>query len=101
MITEKTFQGAWNVSALVNGQLITRQYFMPKRDAISVFKQETRTVFFNWNGPQGLETVDELSRVDFDGDGSFRAEIKRLKAEYALAGMDVYVSTRACADWRN
>jgi len=99
MITEKTFQGAWRIYATVNGHLIQRQYFMPKRDAISVFRHETRTVYFNWNGPAGRETVDELSRVDFDQDATFRAEIKRLKAEYSLAGMDVYISTRACANW--
>lgn len=100
MITEKTVQGAWQVSALVGANLVTRSYFMPKRDAISTFKAETQTYYFNWNGPQGRETVDEICRADFESRLAFRNETRRLKSEYALAGMDVYISTRACANWR-
>lgn len=100
MIMEKTIQGAWQISALIGDSLVTRSYFMNKRDALDMFRHQTRTVYFNWHGPQGRETVDEISAAGFEGNGPFRAEIARLKAEYRLAGMDVYISTRACANWK-
>lgn len=63
----------------------------------------TTRAFLNWRGPAGRETVDELSRADFppgrDGARAFRAELARLCSEYALCGMAVYVSSRACAGW--
>lgn len=59
--------------------------------------------FLNWRGPAGRETVDELRREDFpagrDGAKAFRKELARLCREYALAGMAVYPSRRACAGW--
>lgn len=57
-------------------------------------------VFFNWRGPAGRETVDELSREEFESGKAFRAEIRRLVGEYHLAGMAVYTSSRACQNWR-
>lgn len=43
MTVEKTFQGAWRISAIVNGHLITRQYFFyTKTEAIEEFKTEAR-----------------------------------------------------------
>ena len=42
MTIEKTFQGAWKVSAIINGYLITRQYFgYTKKQAIVLFKGES------------------------------------------------------------
>jgi len=58
-------------------------------------------VFLNWRGPQGRETVDELSRADFADSKAFRAELRRLISEYHLAGMAVYSSSRPCAGWRD
>ncbi len=59
--------------------------------------------FLNWRGPQGRETVDELSRGDFapgrEGAAAFRAELARLVSEYHLCGMAVYTSGRACGNW--
>ena len=41
MTIEKTFQGAYRISALVNGYLVTRQYMgYTKREAVQAFKQE-------------------------------------------------------------
>ena len=57
------------------------------------------TVFFNWRSPIGRETVDELSRDEFESEKAFCAEIRRLVAEYAIAGMAVYTSSRACQNW--
>jgi len=38
--TEKTFQGAWRLSAIVNGYLVSHQYMgYTKKEAISNFKQ--------------------------------------------------------------
>ena len=57
--------------------------------------------FLNWQGPDGLETIDELSRADFppgrEGRRAYAAELARLRGEYALAGMSAYWSGRPCA----
>ena len=38
---ERTFQGAWRISAMVNGYLVTKQYFgYTKKEAIAAFQQE-------------------------------------------------------------
>lgn len=58
------------------------------------------TVFLNWKGPQGRETVDELSDSDFATWKEFRGEVRRLCGEYSLAGMSVYPSSRCCANWK-
>ena len=59
--------------------------------------------FLNWQGPDGLETIDELNRADFppgrDGRRAYVAELNRLREEYALAGMSAYWSGRPCAAW--
>ena len=44
MTIEKTFQGAWRVSDIIDGYLITRQYFFcTKKEAIEQFKAETES----------------------------------------------------------
>jgi hypothetical protein len=60
-----------------------------------------KRVFLNWKGPQGRETVDELDRADFADNKAFRAELNRLCSEYSMAGMAVYSSSRACANWKD
>lgn len=41
MTTERTFQGAWRISNVVNGALYSRQYFdYTKREAIATFKSD-------------------------------------------------------------
>lgn len=38
---EKTFQGAWRVSAIVGGYLVQEQYFgYTKREAVARFKEQ-------------------------------------------------------------
>lgn len=63
----------------------------------------TGTTYFNWKGPQGRETVDELSRSDFpsgiNGYREYRREVSRLIGEYSMAGMAVYSSSRHCKGW--
>lgn len=58
------------------------------------------TIYLNMKGPQGRETVDELRRVDFPDRRSFIKEANRLICEYALCGMNVYKSSRMCANWK-
>lgn len=57
------------------------------------------TKYFNMKTVYGTETVDELSREDFKSLKEFSQELKRLRGEYHLAGMQVYTSSRACKDW--
>ena len=41
--TEKTFQGAWRVSAIVGGYLVSRQYMgYTKREAVAMFKEQNK-----------------------------------------------------------
>lgn len=61
-----------------------------------------KTIYLNWKGPQGRETVDELDHsLDYwPTPRAMRAEARRLCSEYAMAGMDVYTSSRPCANWK-
>jgi len=55
------------------------------------------TTFLNWKGPQGRETIDEISRASFPTFQAYRLELRRLISEYHLAGMACYSSSRPCA----
>lgn len=57
--------------------------------------------YFNIKTQYGVETIDQLSPIDFSNWLEFNKEIKRLKNEYHLSGMDVYISQRPCKDWEN
>jgi hypothetical protein len=42
MTIEKTYQGAWRISAIIDGYLVTKQYFgYTKKEALTLFKEET------------------------------------------------------------
>lgn len=60
------------------------------------------TVYLNWKGPQGRETVDEFTRgQDAPADRrEFRAYVRQMVAEYMTAGMAVYRSSRPCKAWK-
>jgi hypothetical protein len=58
-------------------------------------------IYLNWQHSGGRETVDELSRGAFDTQKEFVTEIRRLCREYTLAGVNVYISKRACANWKD
>ena len=66
-------------------------------------KKRTGITYLNWTGPNNntrdRETIDEIDRADFPTARAFRAEVRRLCGEYAMAGMDCYPSQRACAGW--
>ena len=57
--------------------------------------------YFNFRGQQGRETVDELDPADFPDRKAVAFHRDRLQSEYALAGMAVYTSSRACAGWND
>ena len=43
MTIERTFQGAWRISAIIDGYLVTRQFMgYTKREAINAFKGKTK-----------------------------------------------------------
>ena len=55
--------------------------------------------YLNLKTSQGIETVDEISRKDFDSYKSYIRELVRLKREYHLAGMNVYSSQKSDSTW--
>lgn len=45
MIIEQTYQGAWQISEIINDQLRTETYFYySKRESIELFKQFKKTI---------------------------------------------------------
>jgi hypothetical protein len=55
------------------------------------------TLYLNWRGPQGRETIDEYTGSGIEA----RRERARLLSEYAMAGMvGAYWSSRPCANWK-
>lgn len=58
------------------------------------------TIYLNWKGPQGRETVDEFDPEPGQTGREFRAYMREMQGEYTIAGMDVYQSSRPCANWR-
>jgi hypothetical protein len=43
MTIERTYQGAWRISGIVDGYLVTRQFFgYTKKEAIAAFKEATQ-----------------------------------------------------------
>lgn len=43
MTIEKTFQGAYKISSVINGYLVTKQYIgYTKKESISKFKNDTK-----------------------------------------------------------
>lgn len=55
--------------------------------------------YFNIKTIYGVETVDQLNRKDFQTYSEYIIELKRLKNEYRMAGMDIYLSQRATKEW--
>ena len=61
------------------------------------------TVYLNWKGPNGRETVDEFTRGSDDapaGGKEFWAYVRRTAIEYHEAGLAVYTSSRPCEGWK-
>ena len=62
-----------------------------------------KTVYLNWQGPQGKETVDEFTPgQDAPADRKeFRRYVREMQAEYSMAGMNTYQSSRPCKGWKD
>lgn len=61
------------------------------------------TLYLNVKATDGTrETVDsvDICPTYFPTPRAVRREAARLVSEYRLCGMSVYVSTRACANWK-
>jgi hypothetical protein len=56
--------------------------------------------YFNIKTSYGVETIDQLDAKDFNSYKDYIAELRRLKNEYKLAGMNVYLSQKATKEWR-
>ena len=52
-------------------------------------------IYFNIKTIYGVETIDHLNKKDFKSFKEHNKEIKRLKKEYILAGLNVYTSQRS------
>lgn len=59
-----------------------------------------KTIYLNWKGPQGTETVDEFTPEAGQHWKEFRAYVRKMIAEYHLAGIAVYRSSRCCKAWK-
>ena len=57
-------------------------------------------IYLNLKTAQGIETVDQLERNDFESFKEYKIELKNMIINYRLAGMNVYKSQRACKDWK-
>ena len=55
--------------------------------------------YFNIKTTQGVETVDHIDRKEFATYKEYITELKRLKKEYFLCGMNVYISQRSTKDY--
>ncbi len=55
--------------------------------------------YLNMKTQYGVETVDELDSADFDTYAAFKKELIRLRDEYQIAGINVYISQRPTKDW--
>ena len=55
--------------------------------------------YYNIKTKQGVETVDHIERKDFATYKEYIKELKRLKNEYHLCGMNVYISQRSTKDY--
>ena len=61
---------------------------------------KTTKRYLNMKTQYGVETVDQLTSVDFKSYKEFRIELRRLVSEYHLAGMNVYTSQRCASNWK-
>jgi hypothetical protein len=56
--------------------------------------------YYNMKSVYGIETIDEIDPKDYIFYKEYRIELRRLRDEYRMCGMDVYISSRSTKDWR-
>ncbi len=58
------------------------------------------TKYLNFRGAHGVETVDEFTREEGQSYSEYFKYVRKMANEYNIAGMDVYISSRATKEWR-
>ncbi len=58
------------------------------------------TTYLNLKTSQGRETVDEFKCEEGQSSVDYRKYVRSMVSEYRLAGMNVYTSSRMCANWK-
>jgi hypothetical protein len=58
-----------------------------------------KTVYLNFKGSQGIETVDEFTREEGQSPIEFRKYVNQMVKEYHLSGCNVYKSSRPTKEW--
>lgn len=56
--------------------------------------------YFNIKTSYGVETIDQLDAKDFNSYKDYIAELRRLKNEYRISGIEVYISQKSTKEWR-
>jgi hypothetical protein len=59
------------------------------------------TIYLNIKTAQGIETVDQFTREEGQNPKHFRKYVNEMQKEYAIAGMNVYKSSRSTNAWKN
>jgi len=62
--------------------------------------QRETTVYLNFKGPHGIETIDEFSMEPGQDRREFAKYVQKMIEEYRLAGTPVYRSLRPSKEWR-
>ena len=57
--------------------------------------------YLNVKTSHGVETVDQVDPKDFKNNMEFKGELLRLRREYILSGINVYVSQRCDSSWNS
>ena len=58
------------------------------------------TTFLNLKTSQGRETVDQFDKQEGQSSKEYRAYVRSMVREYQITGMNVYTSSRCCANWK-
>ena len=56
--------------------------------------------YYNMKSVYGIETIDEIDPKDYISYKGYINQLRRLRDEYRMAGMPVYISTRSTKSWR-
>jgi hypothetical protein len=57
--------------------------------------------YFNLKTNYGVETVDCIDLRDYTTYKEYICELRRLKSEYHMCGMNVYISQKSTKDYAN
>lgn len=60
---------------------------------------KNKTLYLNWNGEDGKETLEEITKQVGQSHGDFMDYVRQLKNEYDQIGINPYISTRCCKGW--